>query len=225
LFAMKYYKLISACAVLTASIGFAAPAMALPTTYEITTYVGSGGPITGDFGTVTLNQVGSNVTVDWTPKSCCGLVPTGKVPDVLDFYLSGIPSITVTGLTAGFNLDSASASSYGNGATGAFNFAIDCPSGGVCGTGGNAPYTGSLDFTVQNVTIADFAPNALGFHFAVDICDGINPLGGCSGGSPGITGAAVDVPTTRTVPEPITLSLFGAGLAGAAAMRRRRKKA
>jgi hypothetical protein len=34
----------------------------------------------------------------------------------------------------------------------------------------------------------------------------------------------VGVTTTSTVPEPFTLSLFGAGLAGAAAMRRRKKK-
>lgn len=32
------------------------------------------------------------------------------------------------------------------------------------------------------------------------------------------------VPTSTAVPEPLTLSLFGAGLAGAVAMRRRKKK-
>jgi hypothetical protein len=35
----------------------------------------------------------------------------------------------------------------------------------------------------------------------------------------------VDCPGTQNVPEPITLSLFGAGLAGAAAARRLRRKA
>jgi PEP-CTERM motif len=35
--------------------------------------------------------------------------------------------------------------------------------------------------------------------------------------------SVVDLETHRDVPEPFTLSLFGAGLAGAAAMRRRKK--
>jgi len=35
----------------------------------------------------------------------------------------------------------------------------------------------------------------------------------------------VDPPRGESVPEPVTISLFGAGLAGAVAMRRRRKKA
>jgi hypothetical protein len=224
--------LISAGAVLAASIGFAAPAMAIPTMYEITTYVGSGGPIIGDYGTVTLTQVGSNVAVNWTRKPCCGLVPTGNTPDVLDFYLTGVSTpLSVTGITTGFNLDNANGGSYGTGSSGSFNFAIDCPTVkqgglGVCGTGGNDPYLGTLDFTVNNVTISDFAANDVGAHFAVDICDGISTTidhPGCTG-TPGITGLAIDT-STRTVPEPVTLSLFGAGLAGAAALRRRRKKA
>jgi len=39
----------------------------------------------------------------------------------------------------------------------------------------------------------------------------------------GLDNVAVNAVTTTAVPEPLTISLFGAGLAGAAAMRRRRK--
>jgi hypothetical protein len=38
-------------------------------------------------------------------------------------------------------------------------------------------------------------------------------------------GAVVGGVSVASVPEPVTLSLFGAGLAGVAAMRRRRRKA
>jgi hypothetical protein len=69
-----------------------------------------------------------------------------------------------------------------------------------------------------------------------DLKSGIGPITGPN--SPGINfpwattagsfimTSASDVATfTATVPEPVTLSLFGAGLAGAVAMRRRKKQA
>jgi hypothetical protein len=222
---MSYCKLISACAVLAATVGFAAPAMAgpltSPTSFTINTFVNGGSPITGNYGTISLvtdsgNPNQTDITV--TMNSPYGLVTTGSANDVIDFELTGFtPPVTISNNTPGFTLGSAGG--YGTpGATGTFNFAILCDSA-TCGTGGNNPYTGSFSFDI-NVPIGDFTVDDKGFYFAADICTNV-----VSSRCAGQTGPATTTTTTNNVPEPITLSLFGAGLAGAAALRRRRKKA
>jgi len=62
----------------------------------------------------------------------------------------------------------------------------------------------------------DFIGNDQGVFFSADLSDGRNT--GAQAWSVGI-----DPPTT--VPEPVTMSLFGAGLAGAFLARRRKKQA
>lgn len=68
-------------------------------------------------------------------------------------------------------------------------------------------------------------------NMAIDGNDGIfctyGAGGGCNGNADyGFVGtyAVTDASTNEAVPEPLTLSIFGAGLAGAAALRRRKKK-
>ena len=222
-------KLLALCAF--AAVGFSLPAVATPIlgeSFTLDTWQGSGSQ-TGPFGTVKLTTDGANVDVKVTLANTDGFVKTGA-GDALDFYLANgstpITSATITGLTTGFtNLGSGS---YMAGGAKGFNFAIAC--GTACGSGGSNIYTDALDFTVDNVTLADFQASPGkngGFYFAVDICDGTSsgtdPVQ-CKG-QPGATGpvsAEVDAPIT-SVPEPFTLSLFGAGLAGAVAMRRRKK--
>jgi hypothetical protein len=239
---MKPYNLISACALLAASLGFAAPAMATPMTFSINDFVGSGNPAAGPYGTVTLTQNGSNVDVDLTLNSCCGFVSTGA-GDALLFNLKEA-SITIGGSvgsdtaapgpagTTNYTLNttnytlvggsgttsySATGGSIHTGGGGDFDYAIKCTG---CGSGGSGLLLGPLDFTIDNVQISDFISNDTAF-FGVDLC--VGRTGTSCNGNP--TGLAIDTgatPPTR-VPEPITLSLFGAGLAGAAAMRRRKK--
>jgi hypothetical protein len=227
-------KLLAFCVFAVA--GFALPAMATPIgeSFTLDTWQGSGSQ-TGPFGTVTLTTDGANVDVDVKLASTDGFVKTGA-GDALDFYLANgstpISSITIAGLTSGFTaLNTTSGitgvGSYDAGGAKGFNYAIGC--GSACGTGGSDIFTGSLDFTVDSVTLADFQASAGkngGFYFAVDICDGTSGTDPVQcAGRPGKTGpvsAETDSPID-SVPEPITLSLFGAGLAGAVAIRRRKK--
>jgi PEP-CTERM motif len=71
----------------------------------------------------------------------------------------------------------------------------------------------SAPFIGVTSTVADI----IGMQFYVDIGNVSFPADGALA----INQLNVDVP--NTVPEPVTLSLFGAGLAGAAAIRRRKK--
>ena len=224
---MKRHLLISICALIAASAGFAAPAMATPSeTFTLDTWQGSGSE-TGPFGTVSLTVVSAGIQVDVSLDSGMGFTNTGA-GDSLDFYLANssgpISSITIDSLTAGFS-GNTSAGSYSASSDKGFNYAIVC--GTACGSGGSNVYTGSIDFTVENVTLDDFQPTSGksgGHYFASDICDGTSgtdPVT-CANGNTGPVTAERDARIVP-VPEPVTLSLFGAGLAGAVAMRRRKK--
>jgi hypothetical protein len=96
---------------------------------------------------------------------------------------------------------------------------IDCNTG--CAP--NNPYTAALDFTITttSVTTASFIDggSAVDAYFVADIS---NPNGGRA--LTGRIGAGYSGNGTTEVPEPFTASLFGAGLAGAAALRRRKAK-
>ena len=232
---MKSYQFISACALIAATAGFAAPAMATPSeSFTLDTWQGST-PESGPFGTVTLNAGSTYVDVDVTLASGDGFVNTGA-GDSLDFYLANtsgpITSIQITGLTTGFTALNTTAGvtsdgSYSAGGAKGFNYAIHC---NACDSGGSNVYTGSLDFAIGGVTLADFLPSPGkngGFYFASDICDGTSGTSPVTcGGTPGQTGPVTAEFDARSVsvPEPFTLSLFGAGLGGVAALRRRAKK-
>jgi hypothetical protein len=211
--------------------------MATPSTanYILDTWQGSGTVTGNDFGTVVLTQDGANVDVSLTLASGNGFVNTGA-GDALLFDLKGISSIRITGLTTGFTAlnpgtgGSTKAGSYsGGGVGGGFNYAIQCSG---CGNGGSNILTGPLDFTIDGISLAAFQTSDNGYYFASDICVGTSTRhtddeerGGLQCSDTGKTGnvtAEFDPPGVP-VPEPLTLSLFGAGLAGAFAARRRKK--
>jgi hypothetical protein len=84
---------------------------------------------------------------------------------------------------------------------------LDIPETGTSGSVGALDFVGFTDAgaSISSITINAGSP-ALGYD-AIGVDD------------------VLFGPVTSPVPEPFTLSIFGAGLAGAAALRRRRKKA
>jgi hypothetical protein len=186
--------------------------------------------LSGSFGSVTLTQNGTNsvnVLVDLKPAGSganFGFVNTGGPHTPFAFNLS---STLTSGLTATFSQPSggsyttakgntysfslytsgiSSATPYGN-----FSVVIDMSSP----NGSSSGYFGDLAFTLtatSKLSTDDFATNSNGIYFAADLSDNTN------------TGS-VAAGTRVGVPEPISLSLLGAGIAGISVVARRRRQA
>lgn len=165
---------------------------------------------TGPFGTVTLTQDGSNVDVSVALASGFKFVSTGAG----SAFMFNLPdTISVTGLTTGFTL--LNTNSKNGGAFGTFENQIACTG---CGSGGSDPLAGPLKFTVDGVSLSDFAntfnTKAPGYYFAADVI---------SSGNTGLIGN--NEPGTPVVPEPPSLLLLGTGLAALAGMMKLRAMA
>jgi hypothetical protein len=144
-----------------------------------------------------------------------------------DLNCTGCGTVSISGLTSGFDVVDCSKQKKATchtGGTGDWKYAVDCPKGGACGTGGNHPYTMPVEFTISatHLTLADFVSNGT-YFFSSDLCYGVAVNGTCRGGKTGDSGA--EQGHQLQVPEPMTLSLFGVGLLGVAVMRRRRHTA
>ena len=201
---------------LVAAAALSTPALAGPT-YTFTTSVGTQ---PSNVGTITLTQDGANsVIVDAELEAGYGFLNTGGHHTPFAFNLSGTGTLSIAFTspasgTYSFGTLSLNTSGGDNTPYGTFTVAID----NTAGSGSGKAYYGSLVFTLTRtggLDTTDFIKNASGAYFSADLTDGQNNTGA----------QAWKVRTGRGVPEPLTLSLFGAGLAGVAAMRRRKKTA
>jgi PEP-CTERM motif len=158
-----------------------------------------------NIGTVTLTQVGSNVTVEFKITNsnyafkingADFLFNTGGATTSI---LAG--SITVDGSSyaGSFKLD-------GNSTRGGQSYSYD-----LTQLKSKAGLATDVTFTLTNITVAQLESGAFGVHACL-LANG----GGCSLTGFGSTGGQ------PTVPEPGTLSLLGTGLVGLAGVFRRR---
>ena len=179
-----------------------------------------------DVGVITLTQNGANaVNVSVDLKNGYGFVNTGGSHTPFAFNLAGTGALGISFTTPagghythGIVTETLSLNTAGGGDTpfGNFGVAID----DTAGNGSSNGYFGDLLFTLTRVgglSTDDFIGNDQGVFFSADLSDGRNT--GSQAWSVGI-----DPPSTD-VPEPVTMSLFGAGLAGAFLARRRKKQA
>ena len=82
---------------------------------------------------------------------------------------------------------------------------INIPEAGTTGGGGSLDFVGFTDFGASITSVSITSGNGSGDFIGVDDV------------------RFLAVPSSTTVPEPITVSIFGAGFAGVAALRRRKK--
>jgi hypothetical protein len=215
-------KLTAVLSILTGAAALVAGSV-LPASANIVTFTfnidqcGNGGCGSPPYGIITVTDVCGGVTVDVDLNNGVGFVSTGGGVlnnDQLYFDLS--PSVPVGNITNLPSLWTAGVGSFStNGGNGTFNTKLDCNAS--CAPGGSNPYFPEFTFNISGVTSASFispADSSDSAYFVADLS--VN----------GLTGrvAATKTTTTNRVPEPMTLSLFGAALAGAVVIRRRNKK-
>jgi hypothetical protein len=196
----------------------------------IYTFATSVGTQPANVGLITLTQNGANsVDVSVDLLSGYGFVNTGGPHTPFAFNLAGSESglsisfttpsggnFTAPNLTNGvFSLNTAGGD---NTPYGTYGVAIDKS----LGNGSPKGYFGDLLFTLTRtggLSTDDFITNGSNYYFSADLSNGADT--GAQAWALRTTPTILQDPPTE-VPEPFTMSLFAAGLAGVAGLRRRK---
>jgi hypothetical protein len=173
------------------------------TIYNLTSDHCTGGCGTPPFGSVTLDQNGSDVDVTVHLNSPNYFIKTASA-DLMAFKFNAtdivLGDITVD-QTVALQTLAAQTGTFNADGTGTFAFGIECS---TCSNGSSDKFNDDIVFHVANATIADLTVmNDLGNVFVVDMLSD-SSLGG--------TGNTGPVDATTPVPEPGTGLLLGLGL-------------
>jgi len=176
-------------------------------------------------GTIVVTDVVGGVSVNVQLAAGFGFVSTGAGAGASFFFrLNPNPTITYSSITSGWSIPNviganqqAPGAYAGDGLAGQFEYALSCnppgsPTG--CGNGGSAPKLPPLNFTISGagITAASFNdPGTSGSPFAADVIS--------SNGNTGLIDASL---SSTSVPEPLSLTLFGLAAVGGALRARRR---
>jgi len=220
----KRVGLPAAAALLGALFVSAAPASADVIIYQFTNDYSTGNALgcttSTPCGTLTVTDLaggGVSVAINLSPG---GFWSTGAMNnDQLYFNLTGsvgafsnLPS-GWTDATGVFNT---------NQVAGNYNYKLDCNL--TCGSS-HGVYTTPFTFDIAGITTASFIGGSLAGggnsnnYFLADL----SVPGATGAANTGVAGATL-TSDVRQVPEPMTLLLFGSGIAGIGAMRRRKAK-